>query len=158
MATIQERIKKLGPLFSEMQVTKVSDMDNNPIDVIYVIVTFPHNWIIDDAVKEKYSVSVMEGNGAPGEYYFCADISVGFDAVFDAVDYCIKSNKEAAERAKIFQEKIVQLKEIFGNEEITIEELKNLDFVYSKKKKTPNQKKKTPLEEVAEKEINKEEE
>lgn len=152
MADVQERIKKISHFFKGMQVTKVDDTD-----VIYVIVVFPSRWVIDDTIQEKYSVSVIDGKEEPGEFYFCANISTGFDAVFDAVDYCIQTNKEAVERAQIFQQKIEKLKEIFGNEEITIDELRGLDFTYQKKKKTTGgQKKKSPIEEIADKEIGEE--
>ena len=146
MADIQDRIKNIGSLFKEMQVTQVDG-----VNVIYVVVTFPDRWIVDDTIKEKYEVSVMEGNNH-GEYYFCADIDTGFDRVFDAVDFCIQVNKDAMERAKIFQEKLTKLKELFGNEEVSIEELKGLEFVLGKKKK-PQTKKKTPIEEIADQEI-----
>ena len=146
MADIQERIKKIGNLFKEMQVTQVDG-----VSVIYVVVVFPARWIVDDTIKEKYEVSVMEGN-YPGEYYFCADIDTGFDRVFDAVDFCIQVNKDAMERAKIFQEKLLKLKELFGNEEVSVEELKGLEFVLGKKKK-PQTKKKTPIEEIADQEM-----
>lgn len=147
MADVQERIKSIKDFFKEMQVTKVDETN-----VIYVVVKLPQKWVIDDSIQEKYDVSVMNGND-PGEYYFCADISTGFDAVFDAVDFCIQANKDAMERAKIFQEKLVKLKELFGNEEINIEELDGLEFVLPKVKKKPQPKKKTPLEEIADKEI-----
>ena len=146
MADIQDRIKKIGGLFKEMQVTQVDG-----VNVIYVVVIFPDRWIVDDTIREKYEVSVMEGNNS-GEYYFCADIDTGFDRVFDAVDFCIQANKDAMERAKIFQEKLLKLKELFGNEEVSVEELKGLEFVLGKKKKSPT-KKKTPIEEIADQEI-----
>ena len=150
MADIQERIKKIGNLFKEMQVTKVHT-EAEETNVIYVVVTFPARWIIDKDVETKFEVSVSDGN-AQGEYYFCAQMMTGFDRVFDAIDYCIKVNEEAMERAKIFQEKLVQLKELFGNEEVSVEELKGLEFVLGKKKKSPA-KKKTPIEEIADQEI-----
>lgn len=146
MADIQERIKNTGAFFSGMQVTKVDDAD-----VIYVIVHFPPKWIIDDTVKEKYEVSVIDGK-TDGEYLFCAEMAVGFDAVFDAIDHCVAVNRDAAERAQIFQDKIKELKEIFGNEENSIKKLKTLEFTFSKQKRETN-KKKTPVEEVAEKEL-----
>ena len=152
MADVQERIKKVGEFFKEMQVTKVDETN-----VIYVVVSFPHKWIIDgDGIQGKYDVTVMPGH-AEDEYYFCADISVGFDTVFDAVDYCIQVNKDAMERAKIFQEKLLKLKELFGNEEIGVEELKGLDFVLGKPKRKQAPKKKTPIEEIADQEISNEE-
>ncbi len=146
MADIQERIKNTGAFFNGMQVTKVDDTD-----VIYVIVHFPPRWIIDDIVKEKYEVSVIDGK-TEGEYLFCAEMSVGFDAVFDAIDHCITVNRDAAERAQIFQDKINELKEIFGNEENSIKKLKTLEFTFPRQKKEAN-KKKTLVEEVAEKEL-----
>ena len=146
MADIQERIKKTGAYFGGMQVTKVDDTD-----VIYVIARFPSRWIIDDSVQDKYEVSVVEQSD--GEYLFCAEMSVGFDAVFDAVDHCIQVNKDAMERAQLFQEKINELKEIFGNEENTIKKLRTLEFTFPKQRKETN-KKKSPVEEIAEKELN----
>ena len=146
MADIQDRIKKISGLFKEMQVTQVDG-----VNVIYVVVVFPDRWIVDDTIKEKYEVSVADGN-TPGEYYFCADIDTGFDRVFDAIDFCVQVNKDAMERAKIFQEKLMKLKELFGNEEVSVEELKGLEFVLAKKKK-PQAKKKTPIEEIADQEI-----
>ena len=147
MADIQDRIKSIHEFFKEMQVTQVDDTS-----VIYVVVKFPQKWIINDTTREKYEVSVMNGHEV-GEYYFCADISVGFDAVFNAIDDCIQANKDAMERAKIFQEKLLKLKELFGNEEISVDELKGLDFILGKTKKKQAAKKKTPLEEIADQEM-----
>ena len=147
MANIQDRIASIGGFFKGMQVKQIEETN-----VIYVVVTFPHNWIIDETVQEKFDVSVIDGEGQ-NDLYFCADMSVGFDKVFDAIDYCIQVNKDAMERAKIFQEKLKQLKELFGNEEISIEELKGVEFVLGKTKKKPAQRKKTPIDEIADKEI-----
>ena len=151
MADIQERITKLGEMFHEMQVTQVDGTS-----VIYVVVHFPARWIIDDAVQEKYGVNVMDGKET-GEYYFCAEISAGFDTVFDAIDHCIQENKDAMERAKLFQDKINELKEIFGNEQNTIKKLRTLTFTFPPQKKEIT-KKKSPVDEVADKEIGEEEE
>ncbi len=150
MADVQDRIKSIGQHFKEMQVTQVEGTN-----VIYVVVLFPERWIIDDTIPEKYDVNVMDGK-TPGEYYFCAEMEVGFDKVFDAIDYCIGVNKDAMERAQLFQEKINELKEIFGNEENTIKKLRTLEFTFPRQKKEIN-KKKSPVEEVAEKELGNEE-
>lgn len=146
MADIQERIKKTGEFFNGMQVTKVDETD-----VIYVVVHFPARWVIDDSIQEKYEVSVVNGK-TDGEYLFCADMSVGFDAVFDAVDRCIQVNKDAMERARLFQDKINELKEIFGNEENTIKKLRTLEFTFPKQKKETGRKK-SPVEEIADREM-----
>lgn len=130
MNDVQLRIGKIKQYFKEMQVTTVEDAN-----VIYVVVMFPPKWIIDDEITEKYDVSVMNGKEV-GEYYFCAEMGVGFDKVFDAIDYCIGVNKDAMERAQIFQEKIAELKEIFGDGTRTVSELKTLTFTFPSQKKT----------------------
>lgn len=146
MADIQDRIENIRQYFKGMQVTKVDDTD-----VIYVIVSFPSRWIIDDTIKEKYDVSVMDGTN-PGEFYFCAGMDTGFDTVFNAIDHCVGVNKDAMERAQIFQEKINELKEIFGNGEYSIKELRTLEFTFPPQKKGKSRKK-SPVEEIAEKEL-----
>ena len=130
MNDVQYRIDKIKQYFREMQVTKVEETN-----VIYVVVSFPQKWIIDDEITGKYDVNVMDGK-EPGEYYFCAELSVGFDKVFDAIDHCIGVNRDAMERAQIFQEKIAELKEIFGDGTRTTEELKTLEFVFPPQKKS----------------------
>ena len=134
MPDIQNRINSIGKFFKEMQVTQVDGTS-----VIYVVVSFPNRWIIDESVSEKYDVNVMDGK-EPGEHYFCAEMNTGFDKVFDAIDYCIGVNRDAMERAQIFQEKITELKEIFGNEENSIDKLKTLEFVFQKQKKITKKK------------------
>ena len=130
MNDVQYRIDTIKQYFREMQVTKVEETN-----VIYVVVSFPQKWIIDDEITGKYDVNVMDGK-EPGEYYFCAELSVGFDKVFDAIDHCIGVNRDAMERAQIFQEKIAELKEIFGDGTRTTEELKTLEFVFPPQKKS----------------------
>lgn len=146
MADIKERIANVGQFFKGMQVTKVDDTD-----VIYVIVSFPPRWLIDDAVTEKFDVNVMDGN-EPGEHLFCAEMSTGFDKVFDAVDHCVRENREAMERAQLFQEKINELKEIFGDEGNSIKRLRTLEFTFPKQRKDVSRKRQA-VEEVAEKEL-----
>lgn len=153
MSDIHERIKKLGEMFKEMQVTEVKT-EAEVTNVIYVVVSFPPKWIIDDNVQEKFNVSVMDG-ASLGDHYFCADISIGFDAVFDAIDYCINVNKDAMARAQIFQEKLKELKELFANGENTINMLKTIEFTFPKQKKTT--KKMSPIDEVVNKEIEEDE-
>lgn len=130
MNDVQYRIEKVGEYFREMQVKQVDDTS-----VIYVVVNLPQRWIIDDEIPEKYDVNVINGQD-PGEYWFCADISTGFDKVFDAIDHCIGVNKDAMERAKIFQEKINELKEIFGDGTRTVSELKTITFTFPPQKKS----------------------
>lgn len=145
MNDIQERIKRVKPYFKEMQVTQVED-----VSVIYVVVSFPEKWIIDDSAEEKFAVAVRDGQ-EPGDYYFCAEMEVGFDKVFDAIDHCIGVNKDAMERAQIFQEKLKELKEIFANGTNSISELKTLEFTFppqKKGKKETKPKKQPPIDEI----------
>jgi hypothetical protein len=130
MNDVQYRIDKIKQYFKEMQVTNVDGTN-----VIYVVVSFPQRWIIDHEITEKYDVNVMDGK-EQGEYYFCAEMKVVFDKVFDAIDHCVSVNKDAMERAQIFQEKIAELKEIFGDGTKTIEELRILEFTFPPQKKS----------------------
>lgn len=150
MSDIHERIKKLGDMFKEMQVTEVED-ETGKTNVIYVVVAFPQKWIIGEDIQEKFDIDVMPGK-YQGEYYFCADISVGFDKVFDAIDHCIGVNKDAMERAQIFQEKINELKAIFGDGTRTIAQLRTIEFTFPPQKKGMK-KTKAPIEEVIDKEL-----
>ena len=138
MDNIQYRINKIAEYFGEMQVTEVEEN----VKVIYVKVYFPEKWIIDDSVEEKYDVKVINGRDL-GEYLFCAELKVGFEKVFDAIDHCVGVNKDAMERTQIFQEKIQKLKEIFADGTRTIAQLKTLDFVFPPQKKLATPKKKT---------------
>ena len=130
MNDVQYRIDKIKQYFKGMQVTQVDETN-----VIYVVVSFPERWIIDDEITGKYDVNVMDGK-EQGEYYFCAEMSVGFDKVFDAIDHCVGVNRDAMERAQIFQEKIAELKEIFGDGTKTIDELRTLEFTFPPQKKS----------------------
>lgn len=122
---IKDRIKKISQYFKGMQVTNTDD----GTQVIYVIVAFPHGWIIDDELEKKFDISIMQ-NG--GEYYFCTDIDSGEQKLFDAIDYNIDKMKEAIERAQLLSRKTTELKRLFEDENITIEELRTLEFKYDK--------------------------
>ena len=49
---IKDRIKKISQYFKGMQVTNTDD----GTQVIYVIVSFPHGWIIDDELEKKFDI------------------------------------------------------------------------------------------------------
>ena len=70
---IKDRIAKLGSIFKEMQITNVDGTQ-----IIYVVVSFPQNWIIDNDIEEKFNVTVRNNPSVPGEYYFIA-VSVILD-------------------------------------------------------------------------------
>lgn len=129
MAEVSERIKKIAPYFKGMQVE-----ESNGEQVIYVMVSFPPRWIIDESIKDKFDVSVADDGQV---FYFCASLAQGFDVIFDAIDYNIEKMKTAQERAALFRQKTQELQNLFSDESITIESLRTLDFTYrGKKKKT----------------------
>lgn len=125
--TIKERIKKIKDYFKEMQIVT---MDGEQI--IYVVVNFPHGWVIDEMIESKYDVTVNEGE-YPTEFYFATNIDNGEERIFDAIEYNIERMKDAIERAQLLRTKIAELKDIFQNEDITLPELRSLKFTWDKK-------------------------
>lgn len=123
---IKDRIKKISKYFRQMQITAVDDGSQ----VIYVVVSFPHGWIIDEDLEKRFGVTVSQGTDI-NEYYFCTDIESGEQVLFDAIDYNIDRMKEAIERAQLLSKKTTELKSLFEDENITIEELRTLKFEYS---------------------------
>jgi hypothetical protein len=120
---IKERISKIGTYFKEMQIVTIDGKQ-----VIYVIVSFPHGWVIDDEIEEKFDVTVSSGD-ILGEYYFCVEMEVGEEKVFDAIEYNIEKMKEAIERAQLLSEKTKELRLMFEDESITLTQLRNLKIV-----------------------------
>ena len=118
---IKDRIKNLGSYFSEMKVAS----GENGEEYIYVTVSFPSEWVLDARTLEKFNVDCSVENGVT---YFWADLDTEFSAVFDAIDYNIKVNKEAQEKVVLFNQKINELREIFADENNDIEKLKTLEF------------------------------
>lgn len=121
---LSERIKKVGEYFKEMQIVTVEGKQ-----IIYVVVNFPKGWVIDEDIEEKFGVSVAPGTDA-GDYYFCAEIEIGEGKVFDAIDYNIEKMKAAIERAQLLGAKTKELREIFEDETVSLDELRTLKFVY----------------------------
>ena len=124
---IKDRIKKISRYFRGMQITATDDGSQ----VIYVIVSFPHGWIIDEDLEKKFGVTISQGNNID-EYYFCTDIDTGEQVLFDAIDYNIERMKEAIERAQLLSKKTSELKALFEDENVTIEELRTLTFNYDR--------------------------
>lgn len=122
---LSARIKKLGKYFSEMQI-----VEQDGLNIIYVIVNFPPTWVIDEEFAEKKNVTIMRGE-SPGEYYFSTDIDTGEEAIFDVIDDNIEKMKEAIERAQLLGAKTKELKSLFENEEISIEKLRTIKFSFS---------------------------
>jgi hypothetical protein len=93
-----------------------------------VVVSFPHGWVIDDDIEEKFDVTVSSGD-ILGEYYFCVEMEVGEEKVFDAIEYNIEKMKEAIERAQLLSDKTKELRRMFEDESITLTQLRNLKIV-----------------------------
>ena len=134
MTDLNDRVEKINQFFIDMRVTTL-----NGEKFIYVVVQFPSKWEIDEDTPNKFNVSVAKDSKNEGQYLFCAELSVGFDKIFDAIDYNISKMKTAQERAKLLKEKIEDLQNLFYDETIPIESLRTLDFSYRGKKKTNKQ-------------------
>ena len=100
---IKERLKHIKEYFKEMQIVTIEYEQ-----IIYVVVKFPHGWVIDSDVEIKYNVTVEEGN-TPNEYYFSTDIESGENVIFDAIEYNVEKMKDAIERAQLLKQKMIAL-------------------------------------------------
>ena len=120
MSDIKSRIKTLGDHFQEM---KVANTDSG--DYIYVVLKFPADWILDEeTTATKFNgVNCSVQNGL---IVFWAEITTDFETVFDAIDYNIRINKEAQEKAVLFNQKYQELRDIFSDDHYTLEQLKTL--------------------------------
>ena len=135
MAEVTDRIKKLGEYFIEMKVASATNESGEPVDYIYVTVSFPHEWVLDGRTATKYNVECANENGVT---YFWAVMDVGFEKVFDAIDYNIKVNKEAQEKVVIFNDKLRELRDLFSDESYDVETLKSLRFVFDAPQEAPS--------------------
>ena len=148
MASVQERITKLGKMFAGMNIGN----DNNGKQFIYLEMIFPKDWGVSGLIKEKFGVNVVKNDVGTG-FYFWAPIEVGFDAIFDAADFNIKANEEAQEKKEFLTEKIKELKQLVLEEDMSV--LKTLEFKV-KKKKTVKKKVEEP-ENIEKQEVKEEE-
>ena len=129
---IQERINNLGDYFKGMQV-------NAENGIIYVTVQFHKGWACSEVTEHNFNVKAVQDD-MPGLFYFFTDMEVGFDKIFDAIDYNIRFNEEAQAKVNLLREKIEELRTVFESEDI--DTLKTLEFKYKKKvKKTSKNKK-----------------
>lgn len=124
--SIKNRIENIKEYFKEMQIVTVDGEQ-----IIYVKVLFPNGWIIDENINTKYNVTYDEGN-YPGEFYFATEIENGEDNIFNAIESNIEKMKEALERAQLLKVKMLELKDIFQDEENTLNELRSLKFTWDK--------------------------
>lgn len=139
---IKERIEKIGKYFHSMN---VASEDN----VIYVRVMFPKGWGCSELTEYNYNVKAV-ADEIPGYFYFFADMEIGFENIFNAIDFNIHFNEEAQAKVGLLRDKIEELKNIFETEDI--DTLKTLEFKYKKKKEkiTKNKTKKNKIDSVDE--------
>ena len=121
---IKKRIEKIGNYFNSMNLSSENG-------IIYIRVHFPKGWGCSEVTEHNFNVKSVQDE-IPGYFYFFADMEIGFDKVFDAIEYNIQFNEEAQAKVKLLREKIEELKDIFENEDINI--LKTLEFKYKKRK------------------------
>lgn len=126
---IKDRIAKLGKAFQKMEIIS-NEVDGQQV---YVAVSLPANWIVDDRTEEKFNVGHTTSNGVT---FFWGSLADGENNVFDAIDYNIEQNRTAQEKANLFEEKVKELKEIFTNDEYTIEQLRGMKIVVGESKFT----------------------
>lgn len=127
--SVEERIEKIHPYFSEMKIVNGEDDSR----FICISCRFPEKWkLTPDVTKEKFGADCEKESGTS---LFWCPISTGFDAIFDAIDYNINVNELAQERIALFKTKINELKELFNDNDITVEMLRTLTFSWKGKKK-----------------------
>jgi hypothetical protein len=137
---IKERIERLGMYFHSMNVAA----ENN---IIYVRVQFPKGWGCSELTEYNFNVKSVTDE-IPGYFYFFANMEIGFDKIFDAIEFNIQFNEEAQAKVSLLREKIEELKDIFENEDINV--LRTLEFKYKKKKPKSIKSQKTVTEESKE--------
>lgn len=119
------RIEKIISYFKEMNIV---DTGNGQLGV-YVIVEYPDNWVVDNEIIEsKFQVVVKRDNEYLGRnriIYF-TDMGVGEEKIFDAIEYSIAKMKEAIEKAQLLANKTIELKRLFEDENIPIEQLRQV--------------------------------
>ena len=83
----------------------------------------------NDEIENKFDVTYQK-SGFDGEFYFCTEMDNGEEKIFDAIEYNIAKMKEAIERAQLLNEKTIELKRLFENENISIAQLRTLKITY----------------------------
>ena len=97
-----------------------------------------------DDIEKKFDVQIAAGN-TPNEYYFFTSIENGEDRIFDAIEYNVERMKEAIERANLLSQKTLELKALFEDESISIEQLRNLKIICPTGQQTHIEMQKTEL-------------
>lgn len=146
MASVQERIAKLGKMFAGLNIGN----DDKGKQFIYLELVFEKGWGVSGLIKEKFGVNVVKNDTGTG-FYFWAPMETGFDAIFDAADFNIKANEEAQEKKDFLAAKTAELQKLVLEEDMSV--LKTLEFKVTRKKpKTAGKKKVEENKEVKEEE------
>lgn len=121
---LQEKIDKISKYFKSLEI-------NN--GVLILKVQFPSKWGVFSSDDEK--IKVAKSEEIANEWFYYGDYGViSFDDMVDFVQNTINVNLSAEEKLTLLNEKFDELKTIFANE--PLENLKNLRFVFGKRKKT----------------------
>lgn len=132
---ISKRIENIKEFFLKFNVGD----DGNAI----LVTKFPKRWTLPDTHFLDTQFGVKAGVADFGAI-FATSVDNGLEKLFDAVDYTISFNHEAQERIALLTEKVNELKQLFTTE--SLENLKNLTFTFSKKKKPAAKSKQTVKE------------
>ena len=124
--SIKSRIENIKEYFRQMEVITVDGEQ-----VVYVLVEFPKDWIVDATLEYEYNVTIGEGR-RPNEYFFSATIDIGEDEIFNAIEKNVEKMKAAIERAELLRTKTVELKNMFADENNSLEDLRTLTFSFKK--------------------------
>lgn len=89
-------------------------------------VEYNPKWIVSG--NEKAGIKMVPDETTYGIYYYYAKIDdVSLDDMFEHIESVVSMNLAIEEKAKLFKQKIEELKEFFENNDI--EQLRNLEFV-----------------------------
>ena len=81
------------------------------------LVNFPKSLGCSEITEHNFNVKHVR-NEIPGQFYFFANMEIGFDKIFDAIEYNIAFNQDAEAKVNLLKEKINELKDIFETEDI----------------------------------------
>ncbi len=99
-------------------------------DVICAKVTVPEKWSVPASI-DQLNVATKQINGQ--DYYFLTEFSNGSECILDAIEFVVSMNQDIDKKAKLFEEKVAELRSIFEREKF--EKLKQIDFIFKKAKK-----------------------
>lgn len=121
---LQDKINEIKPYFKSLESYN---------DALIVRVQFPPKWAVfssDDGL-----IKPAPSENAAHEFFYYGDVNkVSLEDIFDFIKNTIEVNESLEIKAKMLVEKVNELKKLF--EEKKLDELKTLQFTFSKPKKT----------------------